>query len=141
MNEKILISDVKNLSWIRSEYYTGGSSHEFICEIDDRRFKIFHELYRHDDGYGFTIHTEPEDIWDRMDTIELEKLDAVLEKERTFGAFLQKIREAEDLDSLDPVKWEMVETERYAMTPAHWEKLGKVFDAKMEIFEKEKNNA
>lgn len=139
MNEKILATDVKNIVWVKSEYYVGGSSHEFTCEIDGKTLNVKHELYHHDDGYGFTIHTKPEDIWNRMDPVELEKLDATLWKERDFGSFLQQIQEASDLDMLDEVKWQLMETAYSAMRPTHWGLLNEAMEEKREkLEEKEK---
>ncbi len=52
-----------------------------LAEVKGEENRLQYTLEYHDDGEGFTIHTEKDDIWERMSTQELERLDVKLGQE------------------------------------------------------------
>lgn len=73
--------DVQNLVLIDREYIRGTRTtvYDFECDIRGEHDKLQYTLEYHDDGEGFTIHTEKDDIWERMPEPELARLRAFLE--------------------------------------------------------------
>ena len=65
----------------------------------------------HDDGEGFTIHTEKDDIWNRMSTQELERLDVKLGQEVLYYHYHNKTVNADTLDKLREIREEIMEEE------------------------------
>ena len=45
------------------------------CEIRGKKVQLFYEVSQHDEGEGFTIHSDGRDIWDWMPEPELRKLE------------------------------------------------------------------
>lgn len=109
MRKDLTATDITNIIWQNSEYGIGNTTHTFSCEIDGESSTIVYDLYRHDDGYGFTIHTKPEDIWMSMDTRELEKLEVILMREAECGQIIKRIRTIDDVDELQSYNWCFIE--------------------------------
>ncbi len=57
--------DVQNLVLISQDYNRGSRTtvYDFECDIRGEHDKLQYTLQYHDDGEGFTIHTEKNDIW------------------------------------------------------------------------------
>ncbi len=72
---------------------------------------IQYTLEYHDDGEGFTIHTEKDDIWNRMSTQELERLDVKLGQQVLYYHYHNKTVNADTLDELREIKEEIMEEE------------------------------
>lgn len=72
--------DVQNLVLIDREYIRGTRTtvYDFECDICGEHDKLQYTLEYHDDGEGFTIHTEKDDIWERMPEPELARLEGIL---------------------------------------------------------------
>lgn len=51
------------------------------ADIRGEHDKLQYTLEYHDDGEGFTIHTEKDDIWERMPEPELARLEGILGRE------------------------------------------------------------
>ena len=105
MRKNLTSADITNITWLNSEYGIGNTTHTFSCEIDSEPSTIAYDLYRHDDGYGFTIHTKPEDIWMSMDTRELEKLDNILLQEAEYGRIIKQLRSIDNADEFQNYRW------------------------------------
>ena len=73
--------------------------------------ELQYTLEYHDDGEGFTIHTEKDDIWERMSTQELERLDVKLGQEVLYYHYHNKTVNADTLDKLREIKEEIMEEE------------------------------
>ena len=111
MRKNLTSADITNITWLNSEYGIGNTTHTFSCEIDGEPSTIVYDLYRHDEGYGFTIHTKPEDIWMSMDTRELEKLDNILLQEAEYGRIIKQLRNIDNADELQNYRWDLCEME------------------------------
>lgn len=109
MRQNLTATDITNIIWQNSEYGIGNTTHTFSCEIDGEPSKIVYDCYRHDEGYGFTIHTKPEDIWMSMDTRELEKLEIILMREAECGQIIKRIRTIDNADELNSYNWCFIE--------------------------------
>ena len=55
-----------------------------IADEDLQTSKTDKALQYHDDGEGFTIHTEKNDIWERMSEPELERLEGILSRKALY---------------------------------------------------------
>ena len=75
--------DVQNLVLVNRQYSSVSrtTEYDFTCEIRGEQDILHYTVEYHDDGEGFTIHTEKDDIWERMSEPELERLEMVLERE------------------------------------------------------------
>lgn len=109
MKQELRATDIKNITWRNSEYCIGNATHTFVCNVDNDILTITYDLYRHDDGYGFTIHTEPEDIWDKMERNELEKLDVTLTQAAEYGSVMKRLRTIDNANDLDCFKWDLMD--------------------------------
>ena len=74
--QPLTADDVQNLVLIDREYIRGTRTtvYDFECDIRGEHDKLQYTLEYHDDGEGFTIHTEKNDIWERMPEPELARL-------------------------------------------------------------------
>lgn len=85
--------DVQNLVLIDREYIRGTRTtvYDFECDIRGEHDKLQYTLGYHDDGEGFTIHTEKDDIWERMPEPELARLEGILVREALYFKYHDKI--------------------------------------------------
>ena len=83
--------DVQNLVLISQDYNRGSRTtvYDFECDIRGEHDKLQYTLQYHDDGEGFTIHTEKNDIWERMPEPELSRLEGILGREALY--YLKKL--------------------------------------------------
>ena len=72
--DTLTAEDITDLQLVDSEYMSGSRTkiHDFDCKVKGEANRLQYTLEYHDDGEGFTIHTEKDDIWNRMSTQELE---------------------------------------------------------------------
>ena len=101
--DTLTAEDITDLQLVDSEYMSGTRTtiHDFDCKVKGEANRLQYTLEYHDDGEGFTIHTEKDDIWNRMSTQELERLDVKLGQEvlyyhyhnKTVNADIDKLRE------------------------------------------------
>lgn len=85
--------DVQNLVLISQDYNRGSRTtvYDFECDIRGEHDKLQYTLQYHDDGEGFTIHTEKNDIWERMPEPELSRLEGILGREALYYQLHNKI--------------------------------------------------
>ena len=57
-------SDVRNIEWVDSQYFSGmrTAEHTLTCEIRGEPFRLTYEVSKHNDGEGFVIHSDGKDI-------------------------------------------------------------------------------
>ena len=105
--------DITDLRLVDSEYMSGTRTkiHDFDCKVKGEANRLQYTLEYHDDGEGFTIHTEKDDIWDRMSTQELERLDVKLGQEVLYYHYHNKTVNADTLDILREKREENMEEE------------------------------
>ena len=105
--------DIQNLVLINREYSAGSRTtvYDFECDIRGEHDSLQYTLQYHDDGEGFTIHTEKDDIWERMPEPELERLEGILSREAVYFKYHEKIADAESLEELKEIEYEIMEDE------------------------------
>ena len=105
--------DITDLRLVDSEYMSGTRTkiYDFDCKVKGEEDRLQYTLEYHDDGEGFTIHTEKDDIWDRMSTQELERLDVKLGQEVLYYHYHNKTVNADTLDKLRDIREEIMEEE------------------------------
>ena len=105
--------DIQNLVLINREYSAGSRTtvYDFECDIRGEHDSLQYTLQYHDDGEGFTIHTEKDDIWERMPEPELERLEGILSREAVYFKYHEKIADTESLEKLKEIEYEIMEDE------------------------------
>ena len=77
--------------------------YQLSCKINSVPDTLVYTVSRHDDGEGFTIQGQNEDIWKKMSPPELEKLEDVLARAVEFDYWSKSIEHAADADALEVV--------------------------------------
>ena len=123
--------DIQNLVLTGREYFAGSRTtvYDFECDIRGEHDSLQYTLEYHDDGEGFTIHTEKDDIWERMSEPELERLEGILSREAVYFKYHEKITGAESLEDLKEIEYEIMEDES-PYFPAVSERVWKAFSQK-----------
>ena len=105
--------DVQNLVLVNRQYSSVSrtTEYDFTCEIRGEQDILHYTVEYHDDGEGFTIHTEKDDIWERMSEPELERLEMVLEREALYFQYHEDIENATNLEELQEVSYSIMENE------------------------------
>ena len=105
--------DVQNLVLIRQDYEKGSRTtvYDFECDIRGEHDSLQYTLQYHDDGEGFTIHTEKDDIWERMSEQELDRLEGILGREALYYQLHDKIKGAESLEDLKEIEFDIMENQ------------------------------
>lgn len=105
--------DVQNLVLISQDYNRGSRTtvYDFECDIRGEHDKLQYTLQYHDDGEGFTIHTEKNDIWERMPEPELSRLEGILGREALYYQLHNKIAGAESLEELKEIEFDIMENQ------------------------------
>ena len=105
--------DVQNLVLIDREYIRGTRTtvYDFECDIRGEHDKLQYTLEYHDDGEGFTIHTEKDDIWERMPEPELARLEGILGREALYFKYHDKIAGAKSLEDMEEIRFIIMEEE------------------------------
>ena len=105
--------DVQNLVLIDREYIRGTRTtvYDFECDIRGEHDKLQYTLGYHDDGEGFTIHTEKDDIWERMPEPELARLEGILGREALYFKYHDKIVGAKSLEDMEEIRFSIMEEE------------------------------
>lgn len=115
-NTELTAEDIQNISYIGAEYSNFGHTAEYELEADicGEHQKIRYEVTRHDgDEESFSIHTDPNDIYDRMPEPELRKLEEKLSDEVIIGQYEKKIEKAGSLDEVKNIQYEFMDDESF----------------------------
>ena len=99
---------VKNVTDIQveSSSYSAISrekEYHLSCKINGVPDTLVYTVSQHDDGEGFTIQSQKDDIWKKMSRPELEKLEDVLARAVEFDYWSKSIEHAADADALEVV--------------------------------------
>jgi len=111
--QPLTADDVQNLVLIDREYIRGTRTtvYDFECDIRGEHDKLQYTLEYHDDGEGFTIHTEKNDIWERMPEPELARLEGILGREALYFKYHDKIAGAKSLEDMEEIRFSIMEEE------------------------------
>ena len=130
--EHLTAEDVKNIVCTDSKYYPVSrlAEHTLTCDILGEPVKLTYEVSQHDDGEGFTIHSEGKDIWEKMPEPELRKLEPVLSQAVTFAAWQKDLANAETVDAVRDVRYGLFESENLNLTRVQISALHEAIDQK-----------
>lgn len=142
-NRKSLTAEsVTDLKGKSHEYHAGDREavYEFDCLVDGRPAVLTYTTGQREHFYSplydrgeiedvFSIHTDGEDIWDRMPQSELEKLERLLAGEAEAFPIEERIAEAGSIHDLKEIDYYMMDMERTVMTEVQrkriWDGLGR----------------
>lgn len=124
--------DVKNIECTGSEYmpYSRMAEHTFSCEIVGEPMVLKLTVSQHDDGEGFTIHSEEKDVWDAMTESELRKLEPVLTSTAELHYWTSQVEKAETAEAVKEVTFEFMETENLDLSREQCQKFWEVVEQK-----------
>lgn len=118
------------------------AEHELNCEIAGEMVALHFTVSQHDDGEGFTIHSEGKDIWEIMPEAELRKLEPVLRKAVEYHSWDQRIQNADTVDDVRDVRYGIMETENLMLSGEQLQALYEAIDQKeLQLSEKTKDAA
>ena len=105
--------DVQNLVLISREYISADRTtvYDFECDIRGEHDSLQYTLQYHDDGEGFTIHTQKNDIWERMPEPELRRLEDIVSREALYYQYHDRIAGAKSLEDLKEIEYEIMDDE------------------------------
>ncbi len=124
----LVAEDVQNLVLINREYSAGTRTtvYDFECDIRGEHDTLQYTLEQHDDGEGFTIHTQKDDIWERMSEPELERLEGIISREALYFKYHDKIAGAKSVEDMEEIQFSIMEDESpyfSAVSDRAWKKL------------------
>lgn len=124
--------DVKNIECTGSEYmpYSRIAEHTFSCEIVGEPMMLKLTVSQHDDGEGFTIHSEEKDVWDAMTESELRKLEPVLTSTAELHYWTSQVEKAETAEAVKEVIFGFMETENLDLSREQCQKFWEVVEQK-----------
>jgi hypothetical protein len=131
--ENINFDDVSNIRGISSEYswaVAGMNEHILSCEVKGEPQTMTYTVYRHDDGEGFTIHTDKNDIWDKMSQSDMRKLEAVVSREVEYAGWKRSLEGAKTPEDVSALKYGLMETENSTMTTEQFQSLRSEIESK-----------
>ena len=105
--------DVTNIQCIQSEYmpHLRMTEHTFSCEIVGDPMTLKLTVFQHDDGEGYTIHTEGKDIWNIMPENELRKLEPALTSAAELFSWTSQIEKAATIADIEEIFLAFTESE------------------------------
>ena len=92
-----------------SNWEMGYREYDFKCKISGEETVIHFLTQRHDEGYGFTIRTDDNDIYDRMSRQELFKLEDKLQEEIQYGLYHEDILKLTTIIQCKDLEFEFME--------------------------------
>ena len=130
--EHLAANDVRNIQCVDSQYFPviRTAEHTLTCEIHGEPVKLFYEVSKHDDGEGFTIHSDGKDIWDLMPEPELRKLEPLLSQAVSFAGWQKELEQAETAAAVRDVRYGFYETEYLNMSLEQISALHEAIDRK-----------
>lgn len=112
--EKGIVSDdITDIRLTDAEYHwdSGYNEFSFACRIRGEENVLHMTVQRHDDGEGFVIDSEKDDIWEHMTSGELYKLDDRLHEEIEYDHYHKEIEKAQTVDDCRNLMYEFMENE------------------------------
>ena len=118
MKSMLKASEITQIVWVDSKYYphVRTAEHTLTCMARGEMLHLTYEVSRHDDGEGFTIHSDGEDIWDKMPESELRILETILDNAVEFGHWKRDVDQADTLPAIQEVRFSLCETENLSLS-------------------------
>lgn len=125
-------ADVKHIECIGSEYMplSRMAEHTFSCEIAGEAMTLKLHLSQHDDGEGFTIHSEGKDIWEAMPESELRRLEPVLTSAAELHYWTSEVEQAETIQAVKDVACRFMEDEMLGLSREQCQRFWTVIEQK-----------
>lgn len=115
--EKISITaeEVTDIKLTQAGYYweAGYNEFDFTCRIEGTEDRIHMVQQRHDEGYGLVIHSEKDDIWDRISGSEAFRLEEKLLDEVQYRTYHNRIEKLDSLSSCREMRYELMENDNH----------------------------
>ncbi len=114
--KELTAEEIRNIEYISAEYSNFGhtATYELEADVRDERQRLHYEVTRHDgDEESFSMHTDENDIYDRLSEPELRKLEEKLYDEVRVGQYYQKIEKAETAEELKGIEYEFMDDENF----------------------------
>ena len=125
-------ADVKHIECIGSEYMplSRMAEHTFSCEIAGEAMTLKLHLSQHDDGEGFTIHSEGKDIWEAMPESELRRLEPVLTSAAELHYWTPEVEQAETIQAVKDAACRFMEDETLGLSREQCQRFWTVIEQK-----------
>ena len=110
-NTMITADDITDITLIQAGYFweMGYNEFDFTCKIKGEDDILHMREQRHDDGSGFVIRSEKDDILDRITRKESCKLDDKLQEAIQYGNYHKRIGKLTTLDDCKDIEFELME--------------------------------
>lgn len=124
----IMAENITEIRMTDAEYNWSAGYNEFTftCKIKGEDDILHMTEQRHDDGEGFVINSEKDDIWEHMTTGELFKLDDKLREEIEYAHYHEEIENAQTADDCKNLMYEFMENDNVFFrkaAPRLWKEL------------------
>ena len=109
--EMIVAEDVTDIKLTQAGYYweMGFNEFDFTCKIKGEDDVLHMREQRHDEGSGFVIHSEKDDIWERITRKEACKLDDKLQEAIQYGIYHKRIAGLTTVEACKDLEFELME--------------------------------
>ena len=131
IEKSVVADDITEIRLLDAQCHwnAGYNDFTFSCKIKGEDDILYMTESRHDDGDGVTINSEKDDIWERMTSGELFKLDDKLRVEIEYDTYHKEIEKAATVEECNNIVYEFMENENYHFKQA-LPRLWKELDAK-----------
>lgn len=109
--EMIVAEDITDIKLTQAGYYweMGFNEFDFTCKIKGEDDVLHMREQRHDDGSGFVIRSEKDDIWERITRKEACKLDDKLQEAIQYGNYHKRIAGLTTVEDCKDLEFELME--------------------------------
>lgn len=109
--EMIVAEDITDIKLTQAGYYweMGFNEFDFTCKIKGEDDVLHMREQRHDEGSGFVIHSEKDDIWERITRKEACKLDDKLQEAIQYGNYHKRIAGLTTVEACKDLEFELME--------------------------------
>ena len=103
--------DITEIKLTMAEYHwkAGYNAFDFTCRINGENDVLHMTEQRLDDGSGFVIHSEKDDIWDKLMPNEAFKLEDKLQEAIQYCNYHNRIEELKNPDDCKEMEFELME--------------------------------
>ena len=109
--EMIVAEDITDIQLTQAGYYweMGFNEFDFTCKIKGEDDVLHMRAQRQDDGSGFVIRSEKDDIWERITRKEACKLDDKLQEAIQYGNYHKRITGLTTVEDCKDLEFELME--------------------------------
>ena|GEM_PF-1414919 len=109
--DELTADDITEIKLTMAEYHwkAGYNAFDFTCRINGENDVLHMTEQRLDDGSGFVIHSEKDDIWDKLKPNEAFKLEGKLQEAIQYCNYHNRIEELKNPDDCKEMEFELME--------------------------------